>query len=122
MIDSPPDPDARVDALRRRIDDALIDRLSDRAPDLMYDPIRYVLRGGGKRVRPVIVMLVAQAYGAADEDVLDVALAVEIFHNFTLVHDDIMDDADERRGRPSVHVKWDEGTAILAGDLMLALS
>jgi len=122
MIDSPPDSDARVDALRRRIDDALIDRLSDRAPDLMYDPIRYVLRGGGKRVRPLIAMLVAQAYGAADEDVLDVALAVEIFHNFTLVHDDIMDDADERRGRPSVHVKWDEGTAILAGDLMLALS
>ncbi|PEN15156.1 polyprenyl synthetase [Longibacter salinarum] len=122
MIESPPDSKDRVDALRNRIDEALIDALKDRGPDLMYDPIRYVLRGGGKRVRPVLLTLVAQCYGADLDDVIDVALAVEVFHNFTLVHDDIMDDADERRGRASVHIKWDEGTAILAGDLMLALS
>jgi geranylgeranyl diphosphate synthase type II len=122
MIDTPPDSPARVAALRETIDDALLDALRDREPDLMYDPIRYVLRGGGKRVRPVMLLLVASAYGADRDDVLPVALAVEVFHNFTLVHDDIMDAAEERRGRAAVHVKWDEGTAILAGDLMLALS
>ncbi len=88
----------------------------------MYDPIRYVMDSGGKRVRPASLIFVAQAYGASETDAMPAALAVEIFHNFTLVHDDIMDRSNIRRGRDTVHVKWDEATAILAGDLMLGLS
>jgi geranylgeranyl diphosphate synthase type II len=84
--------------------------------------VQYVLDGGGKRVRPTLLLLVAEAYGRSAETALPAALAVEVFHNFTLVHDDIMDEADERRGRPTVHVKWDVGTAILTGDLLMGLS
>lgn len=94
------------------------------APAGLYDPVRYVLDGGGKRVRPVLVLLTAEAYGGADarRRALPAALAVEVFHNFTLVHDDIMDHAPTRRGRPTVHERWDEPTAILAGDLMMGLA
>ncbi|MFB6231095.1 MAG: polyprenyl synthetase family protein [Salinibacter sp.] len=112
----------RVAALRDRIDDALPSLVEDRAPSSLYESIHHVLQAGGKRVRPVVLLLTARAYGARVERVLPAALAVEVFHNFTLVHDDLMDDDDERRGRPTVHVKWTEGTAILAGDLMLGLS
>lgn len=108
-----------VEALRTRTDEALQALVSDRNPDVLYAPIRYVLAGGGKRVRPVLVQLVAQAYGVAPADAQPAALAAEVFHNFTLVHDDIMDDADERRGRATVHVKWDESTAILTGDWLM---
>ena len=101
---------------------SLTQALEDRGPALMYAPVRYVLDGGGKRARPILLSLVAQAYGATEEDAMPAALAVEIFHNFTLVHDDIMDRSETRRGREAVHVKWDEGTAILVGDLMLGLS
>lgn len=93
-------------------------------PAGLYDPVRYVLDGGGKRVRPVLVLLTAEAYGGADarRRALPTALAVEVFHNFTLVHDDIMDHAPTRRGRPTIHQRWDEPTAILAGDLLMGLS
>jgi geranylgeranyl diphosphate synthase type II len=111
-----------IDALRSRIDDALPALVADREPAVLYEPVRYVLEGGGKRVRPTLLLLVAEAYGTAPQAALPAALAVEVFHNFTLVHDDIMDEADERRGRPTVHVKWDVGTAILVGDLMMGLS
>lgn len=99
-------------ALRTLVDDA-------RQPDVLYAPIRYVLHGQGKRVRPILVQLVAQAYGTAPNISEPVALAAEVFHTFTLVHDDIMDQADTRRGRPTVHVKWDEPTAILVGDWLM---
>jgi len=115
-------PAARVAAHRRRVDEALPELVADREPAVLYEPVRYVLDGGGKRVRPVLLLLVAEAYGADPDAVLPAALAVEVFHNFTLVHDDIMDEADERRGRPTVHRRWDTGTAILAGDLMMGLS
>ena len=93
-------------------------------PAGLYAPIRYVLEGGGKRVRPVLVLLAAEAFGGGDarRRALRPALGVEVFHNFTLVHDDIMDRSDTRRGRPTVHVSWDEPTAILAGDLMMGLA
>ncbi|HLT47799.1 MAG TPA: polyprenyl synthetase family protein [Rubricoccaceae bacterium] len=93
-------------------------------PAVLYGPVRYVLEGGGKRIRPVLVLLAAEAFGgeAARRRALPAALAVEVFHNFTLVHDDIMDGAAERRGRPTVHVRWDAGTAILSGDLLMGLS
>lgn len=111
-----------VDALRARIDEALPALVRDREPAALYDPVQYVLEGGGKRVRPTLLLLVAEAYGTAPAMALPAALAVEVFHNFTLVHDDIMDEADERRGRPTVHVRWDVGTAILVGDMMMGLS
>ena len=93
-------------------------------PAGLYDPVRYVLAGGGKRVRPALVLLAAQAFGGAEarRRAMPAALGVEVFHNFTLVHDDIMDRAATRRGRPTVHLKWDEPTAILAGDLMMGLA
>jgi geranylgeranyl diphosphate synthase type II len=96
--------------------------VTDREPKVLYDPVQYVLEGGGKRVRPTLLLLVSEAYGRSADSALPAALAVEVFHNFTLVHDDIMDEADERRGRSTVHVKWDVGTAILTGDLLMGLS
>lgn len=118
-IDSPVE---HVSSLRSQIDDALQELVVDREPAVLYDPVHYVLSGGGKRVRPTLLLLVAEALGQSPTTVRPAALAVEVFHNFTLVHDDIMDEADERRGRPTVHVKWDLGTAILSGDLLMGLS
>lgn len=97
-------------------------------PASLYDPIRYVMRMGGKRVRPLLVVLAARSLGAQDEQlpdegqVLDLAVAVELLHTFTLVHDDIMDRDDMRRGQPTIHARWDEGTAILAGDALIGLA
>lgn len=88
----------------------------------LYDPIRYALESGGKRLRPVLTLAVADALSGDCLKALDSALAIEIFHNFTLLHDDVMDHADMRRGRPTVHKKWDERTAILSGDTMLTLA
>ena len=90
-----------------------------REPYGLYEPIEYTLAAGGKRVRPQLAMIASQLFGGKDEEVLPAALALEIFHNFTLLHDDVMDKADVRRGRPTVHVKWNENTAILSGDQML---
>mgnify|MGYP002519841922 FL=1 len=90
-----------------------------RQPYGLYEPIEYTLAAGGKRVRPQLAMIASQMFGGKDEDVLPAALALEVFHNFTLLHDDVMDKADVRRGRPTVHVKWNENTAILSGDQML---
>ncbi|MEM0963079.1 MAG: polyprenyl synthetase family protein [Bacteroidota bacterium] len=94
------------------------------SPSDLYEPVRYVLSGGGKRIRPAIVLLTADALGGADarRRSLSAALGVEAFHNFTLVHDDIMDRSPTRRGRPTVHEKWDTATAILTGDLMMGLA
>lgn len=91
-------------------------------PENLYDPIRYILSLGGKRLRPVLVLL---GYGLKEENhesILRPALAVELFHNFTLMHDDIMDDAPLRRGQPTVHEKWNETVAILSGDTMMVKS
>lgn len=88
-------------------------------PAALYDPIRYSLEGGGKRVRPLLALLACQAFGGRVRDALPLAAAVEVFHNFTLLHDDVMDNADMRRGRPSVHARWGEDTAILSGDVMM---
>lgn len=88
----------------------------------LYGPINYLLGLGGKRLRPALTLLVAQAYGKKEESALPAALAVELFHNFSLMHDDIMDDAYLRRGQPTVHQKWNLNTAILSGDAMLILA
>ena len=90
-----------------------------REPYGLYEPIEYTLAAGGKRVRPQLAMIACQMFGGNEEEALSAALALEVFHNFTLLHDDVMDKADMRRGRPTVHVKWNENTAILSGDQML---
>ena len=90
-----------------------------RQPYGLYEPIEYTLAAGGKRVRPQLAMIASHMFGGQDQDVLPAALALEIFHNFTLLHDDVMDHAEVRRGRPTVHIKWNENTAILSGDQML---
>ncbi len=91
-------------------------------PAGLYDPVRYVLGAPGKRIRPLLTLASAMLYDAPEPDALSVAAAMEVFHSFTLVHDDIMDGATERRGRAAVHVKWDEPTAILCGDYLMGLS
>jgi geranylgeranyl diphosphate synthase type II len=88
-------------------------------PKGLYEPISYVLSFGGKRVRPVFSLIANDVFDGDLKQVVPAALALEIFHNFTLLHDDVMDRADIRRGRPTVHKKWDENTAILSGDAML---
>ncbi|CAZ96004.1 polyprenyl synthetase family protein [Zobellia galactanivorans] len=88
-------------------------------PKNLYEPITYILGLGGKRLRPVLTLLSAEIFGCDYRKALDAALAVETFHNFSLVHDDIMDDAPLRRGKTTVHEKWDINTGILSGDAML---
>ncbi|MEM9324000.1 MAG: polyprenyl synthetase family protein [Bacteroidota bacterium] len=88
-------------------------------PHNLYEPIRYIMSLGGKRLRPLLVLLSYQLRGAKVDDIVDIALAVEVFHNFTLMHDDIMDEAPLRRGQPTVHEKWNDTVAILSGDTML---
>ena len=98
----------------------------NKEPKGLYAPIAYTLAAGGKRIRPQLALIAAQSVingglisGTALDDVVPAALALEIFHNFTLLHDDVMDKAQVRRGRPTVHVQWNENTAILSGDQML---
>ncbi len=92
----------------------------NRYPQNLYEPIGYALESGGKHLRPQLLLLTVGMYGAPiNESVLRTALAIELFHNFTLLHDDVMDNAPMRRGRPTVHVRWDNNTAILSGDQML---
>ncbi len=88
-------------------------------PERLYAPISYSLAAGGKRIRPMLVMLCCELFGGKASAALPAAAAVEVFHNFTLLHDDIMDNASVRRGKPAVHVKWDQNVAILSGDVML---
>lgn len=88
-------------------------------PDELYEPIRYIMSLNGKRFRPLLTLLSASIYNDNWQDALKPAMAVEIFHNFTLMHDDIMDKAPLRRGKPTVHEKWNANTAILSGDVML---
>ena len=88
-------------------------------PKDLYAPIIYSMSGGGKRIRPTLLLLVCEAFGGKLQDALPAASAVEMFHNFTLLHDDIMDNADVRRGKPSVFARWGENVAILSGDVMM---
>ena len=93
---------------------------SQKQPRGLYEPIDYILNIGGKRIRPIVTLLCGKMFGDTDlSDSMPVALAVEVFHNFTLVHDDIMDESPIRRGVPTVHERWDVNTGILSGDLML---
>ena len=91
-------------------------------PKNLYSPIEYILGLGGKRMRPVLTLMAAEVFDTSYEIALPAAMAVEVFHNFSLVHDDIMDDAPLRRGQETVHEKWDLNTGILSGDAMLILA
>jgi geranylgeranyl diphosphate synthase type II len=91
-------------------------------PKNLYEPIDYILHLGGKRMRPILTLMAADIFSSNYKKALPAALAVEVFHNFTLVHDDIMDDAPLRRGKATVHEKWDISTGILSGDAMLILA
>ena len=90
------------------------------SPESLYQPYEYAMEAGGKRIRPLLTLLASGMCGGDIKQALPAAMAVEILHNFTLVHDDIMDSADTRRGKPSVFAKWDENVAILSGDVMFA--
>ena len=91
-------------------------------PAELFDPIRYTFDLGGKRIRPLLVLMACEMFGGKIEDAIPAALGIEMFHNFSLVHDDIMDRAPIRRGKPTVYVKWDPSTAILSGDAMLTMA
>jgi len=101
------------------IKDAVAQEKFEKKPQALYDPINYTLASGGKRIRPALVLLAFNLFSDDIQKAVRPAIGLEIFHNFTLLHDDIMDQAEIRRGIPSVHKKWNENTAILSGDAML---
>ena len=104
------------------ISDYLQSQSKNKEPKNLYEPIHYILQLGGKRMRPILTLMSAEVFDADYEKALPAALAVEVFHNFSLVHDDIMDAAPLRRGNITVHEKWDINTGILSGDAMLILA
>ncbi len=93
--------------------------MKDEQPSTLFEPARYTFSLGGKRLRPMLTLLAADMFGGDIDDVVKSAIGVEIFHNFSLLHDDLMDNADMRRGNPTVHKKWNANTAILSGDAMV---
>jgi geranylgeranyl diphosphate synthase type II len=110
------------DEILQLVNDCL-DHLSyDRKPASLYDPVKYVLSLGGKRIRPVLMLLGYNLWREHPEDILMPACGVETYHNYTLLHDDLMDNADLRRGHQTVHRRWDANKAILSGDSMLVLA
>ena len=96
--------------------------IGGKTPAGLYEPIDYAMAAGGKRVRPVLTLMACNLFSNHIEKALTPAIALELFHNFTLLHDDVMDNADVRRNRPTVHKRWNENTAILSGDAMLILA
>jgi len=102
----------------QQIEEALSASLFPERPAELYDPLRYFLQLGGKRIRPVLTLMGAEIFGGTTQEVMPQALAIELFHNFTLIHDDIMDAAPTRRKQVTVHEKWDSNIAILSGDVL----
>ncbi|HOT96087.1 MAG TPA: polyprenyl synthetase family protein [bacterium] len=111
----------RLAACRALIQEHFQHLVSQDDPPELYEPMRYALAQPGKQLRPTLLLLCAEAAGGRMEQALDAALAIEVIHTFTLVHDDIMDHDELRRGRPTVHRRWDENVALLAGDGLLVL-
>ncbi len=106
----------------RLVDGAINNIQYPKNPSKLYEPIAYTMNQGGKRVRPVLTLMTCEAMGGNLDDAINVALGIELFHNFTLLHDDVMDRADIRRGQPTVHTRWNENVAILSGDTMLNMA
>ena len=109
----------RIDFLESRINEELSKVFTNEQPRTLFDPSVYVLSLGGKRIRPILTLMATDLFGADINKAINPALAVEIFHNFSLLHDDLMDKADLRRGNPTVHKKWNANIAILSGDAMV---
>lgn len=105
--------------LHQKVEQRINEKIPALKPESIYSPFRYIMESGGKRIRPVLTMLCCGAAGGDPMAALDPALGIEVMHNFTLVHDDIMDQSPMRRGRATIHTKWGEPTAILTGDLMI---
>jgi geranylgeranyl diphosphate synthase, type II len=112
----------QYDHYKHLVERSLSGFVREQVPRSLYEPINYVLEGGGKRIRPVLLLLSCAAVGGDPRKAVLAGTAIEILHNFTLVHDDIMDRASSRRGRQTVHTKWDTNVAILVGDELLALA
>lgn len=111
-----------VAELTEKVTTALEQLPYDRQPQGLYAPIKYVLSLGGKRIRPVLMLMAYNMYREDVDRIMPVALGLEVYHNFTLLHDDLMDRADVRRGKPCVHKVWNDNTAILSGDNMLVMA
>ncbi len=111
-----------VEAYREAFITYLEEKIVSKDPPNLYDPVVYILGLGGKRLRPVLTLMASEIFETDYKKSLDAALAVEVFHNFSLVHDDIMDDASLRRGQQTVHEKWNLNTGILSGDVMLIIA
>jgi geranylgeranyl diphosphate synthase, type II len=107
---------------RQKIQERILAALQKKDPATLYNSMRYAVSASGKMIRPILLLLSCRAVNGADEEALDAAVALEMIHTFTLVHDDIMDHDDLRRGRETVYKKWDENVAILAGDGLLVLA
>lgn len=112
----------KINSYREKIEQALKEKSYGSHPKELYEPIAYIMSLGGKRMRPVLVLIACDYFDGNINKAMDAALAVELFHNFTLVHDDIMDKAPLRRGNETVHQKWDDNIAILSGDVMVVKS
>lgn len=110
------------DFVNGHINDLITSAPFTEEPKGLYDPIAYTLAAGGKRLRPVLLLAACDACGGDSAKAVNQAMGIEMYHNFTLLHDDVMDRADVRRGRPTVHIKWDDSTAILSGDAMLTMA
>ncbi|WP_111708951.1 polyprenyl synthetase family protein [Lutibacter citreus] len=111
-----------VDAYKKDFLEYLNDKIFISDPVNLYEPIHYILQIGGKRLRPILTLMTCEISGGKVKEAYDAALAIELFHNFTLIHDDIMDSAPIRRGAETVHKKWDINTGILSGDAMMILA
>jgi len=111
-----------LDAIVQRIEQSIGALRFDGSPDSLYAPLRYALASGGKRIRPALTLLACNIYSDATDDAMAPALCIEMFHNFTLLHDDLMDRAEIRRNKPTVHKMWNDSTAILSGDALLIIA
>lgn len=112
----------KIDEILTAVEEFISRLPYDRKPESIYEPIKYVLSIGGKRIRPVLMLLAYNLYKDDPKRILMQACALETYHNYTLLHDDLMDNSDVRRGMPTVHKKWNANTAILSGDSMLVLA
>lgn len=113
---------AKYNKYKREVEKIILSSVERDFPTALYQPIKYILDSGGKKFRPILTLFVCEAFGGNYKDALFAASAIEILHTFTLVHDDIMDNADTRRGKETVHKKWDRDTAILVGDQLVAIA
>lgn len=109
-------------SLQKKIDDKLISLVREKYPHNLYNPIKYALSQKGKRIRPILLIFSCEAIGGSLRDCFNAAIAIEVLHDFTLVHDDIMDDDNFRRGSKTIHAKWDKNVALLCGDGLNALA